>query len=411
LTTSDAWGQIVTPNTAPTTTALQDKFTALHEALNTELIERGDVIDTMLLAILSRTHHFQLGTPGVAKSYSIRALESHVSDFPKGGSFEILLTRFSAMEEMWGPYDLRALEDGRYRRNTDGMAPDAVFWFIDEIFKSSSSLLNSFLWAINERQFRNDAQVVNIPLWSMFCASNELPESEELNALYDRIHLRVITKSIQEPGAFVRMLNERKVALHGTKNEKILAWSDIEAAYEEVSQVQIPTDVIEALQTVRQQLRDEGVEPTDRRFVESLRVIKAAAWLDGTMLAGIDHVRPLQHMLWDTPEELPKVQRIMLELANPLDKRAIELLEIVEKMQSELDKLLSDDVDVQLKNKRGVELHNRVERVTKDLHTLTAEIEASGRKSQKVEEVRSKLVTVARKLLKEMFNIDADPNI
>ena len=385
---------------------LQDKFQNLRDALDAELVERSEIVDTMILSLLSKTHHFQLGTPGVAKSYSIRKLESHIDGFGPGDSFEVLLTRFTSLEEVMGPFDLRALEDGHYRRNTDGMAPDAKFWFIDEIFKCSSSLLNSLLWALNERQFRNDGTVVDIPLWTMFSASNELPESDELGALFDRIHFRMLTKPIQESSSFVQMLSDRKTELSGVTNRKIISWTDIETAYQEVMNVDIPIDVLEALNSVRGLMRAEGIEPTDRRFVESLRIIKACAWLDGQATADVEHCRPLAHMFWDTPDQISKVQRIMLELANPLDKKALELLEVVEKMQSELDKLLREDMDQQIKNKRGVELHNRVDRATKELAALSAEVKASGRRSAKTEEVRTKLLRVTRSLLKDMFNIN-----
>lgn len=388
-----------------TTGILQTKFVELKDALDTELVERADVIDTMILALLSKTHHFQLGSPGVAKSYSIRRLESHIDGFGPDDSFEVLLTRFSSMEEVWGPFDLQALEQGRYLRNTTGMLPSAKFAFLDEIFKCSSSLLNSLLWGLNERQFRNDGKTTNLPLWTMFCASNELPESEELNALYDRIHFRVITKPIQESSAFVRMLQDRKLNLNNVTNKKILSWSDIEQAYAEAEQVVIPTDVLEALNSVRLALSAEGIMPTDRRFVESLRIIKAAAWLDGEMTADVEHVRALAHMMWDVPDHIPKVQRILLELANPLDKKALELLETVENMETTLSKLLSEDMDAQLKNKRGVELHNRVDRAQADLNALIVEVKASGRKSNKTEEVRLKLMKVTRTLLKELFDI------
>jgi MoxR-like ATPase len=387
-------------------TTLQPKFAELRTALDTELVERADVIDTMILALLSKTHHFQLGSPGVAKSYSIRKLESHIGGFGPDDSFEILLTRFSSMEDVWGPFDLRELEQGKYIRITKGMLPLAKFGFLDEIFKCSSSLLNSFLWALNERQYRENGSTIDIPLWTMFCASNELPESEELNALYDRIHFRVVTKPIQEASAFVRMLSDRKQDLLQITDKKILSWQEIEDAYEEVAQVVIPNDVLDALNAVRNSLSAEGILPTDRRFAESLRIIRASAWLDGQSVADVEHLRPLAHVMWDSVDHIPKVQRLLFELANPLDKRALELLETVEDMQITLEKLIREDMDAQVKSKRGVELHNRVDRATRELKDLSAEVAASGRRSAKTDEVKTKLMKVTRLLLKELFSID-----
>lgn len=383
---------------------IQPKFEALRTELQTRLIERSTIIETSILALVSRLHHFQLGEPGVAKSHSVRSLVDLIDGLDGSDYFEVLLTRFSAPEEVFGPYDLNALEDSRFARNTDQMAPVAKFWFLDEVFKSNPSLLNAFLWALNERKFRNDGLVADLPLWSMFCASNELPEGEELNALYDRIHFRHKIKRIQEPGNFINMLK-----LQTVESKKVLTWEEVEIAAHEASQVEIPTDVLEALQRVRTDLRADGIEPTDRRFRECLKVIRAAAWIDGEGVADIEHLRPLAHMLWTTEDEIPRVERMLLELANPLDKEAIALLEVVDKLAEDLDKVLSDkDMDSTLRNKRGVELHNKVDKAKDDLARLMGMTEKSKRKSAKVEEVRQRLLSVTRRLLKEIFNLDVD---
>lgn len=394
---------------ASVTTTLQDKFDAVRNELQTRLIERGDIIDTMNLALVAKVHHFQLGEPGVAKSMSIRELTKLIDGFGEDDYFEILLTRFTTPEEPFGPFDLQALENGRFRRVTEGMLPSAKIAFVDEIFKANAALLNSFLWLLNERIFRNDGAVHDVPLWSVFTASNELPDTEEeLNALYDRLHFRLVTTRIRENGNFVQMLQSKKIQMAGP-TPKLITWDDIEQAHAEAMLVEIPTDVLDALAQVRTDLRNEGIEPTDRRFVESLRVIKAAAWLDGVATAEVEHIRPLQHMLWSTLDELPKVQRMLVELANPLDKEALDLIETLDDLGSQLDKLIREDMDRTAKNKKAVELHNRVERAKEDLVKINDKVKTANRKSAKVEEARTKLMAVTSRLLKELFNIDADP--
>ena len=46
--------------------------------------------------------------------------------------------------------------------------------------------MNSLLTILNERRFDNGKSRQTIPLLAVVAASNELPESEELDALYDR---------------------------------------------------------------------------------------------------------------------------------------------------------------------------------------------------------------------------------
>ncbi len=390
---------------AQTAVTLQSKFENLRTVLNTELIERGTIIDTSILALLGRVHHFQLGSPGVAKSMIVQRLRDHIGGLSKADYFEVLMTRFSAPEEIFGPLDLVALQESKYKFMTDGYLPLAKFAFLDEIWKANASILNSLLWILNEGKFRNEGEVNDVPLWSMFCASNEMPEGEELNALYDRIHFRHIVRPIQEAGAFINML---KLA-GGPTEGVILDWSEVEQARAEAAQVIIPDDVWEALNQIRMDLKADGIEPTDRRFKSTTRIIQAEAWLKGCDTADIEHMRPLAHVLWTIPEEQPKVERMLLELANPLDKQAMELRDEVDTLGANLDKVLADKaMDQTLRNKKGVELHNKVERAKEDLQKLIEQVETSGRKSAVVDDVKNRLLSVTKRLLKELFNIPVD---
>jgi MoxR-like ATPase len=56
--------------------------------------------------------------------------------------------------------------------------------------------LNSLLTILNERLFDNGNKRVEVPLLCLVGASNELPESEELDALYDRFLLRSCVEQV-----------------------------------------------------------------------------------------------------------------------------------------------------------------------------------------------------------------------
>ena len=69
--------------------------------------------------------------------------------------FQWLLTRFTTPEELFGAVSLQGLEEDDYRRVTDHKLPEAHVAFLDEVFKGSSSLLNTLLRILNERRFPN----------------------------------------------------------------------------------------------------------------------------------------------------------------------------------------------------------------------------------------------------------------
>ena len=87
---------------------------------------------------------------------------------------------------VWGA----GLENDLYVRQTEGYLPTSEVSFVDEIFKANSAILNSLLTLLNERLFDNGNQRLPAPLLCLVGASNELPESEELDALYDRFLIR-----------------------------------------------------------------------------------------------------------------------------------------------------------------------------------------------------------------------------
>ena len=68
------------------------------------------------------------------------------------------------------------------RASDRGYLPTAEVAFIDEIFKANSAILNALLTLLNERLFDNGSERFEVPLLCLVGASNELPESEELDA-------------------------------------------------------------------------------------------------------------------------------------------------------------------------------------------------------------------------------------
>src|SRR5205814_1059073 len=96
----------------------------------------------------------------------------------------------------FGPVDIRAFREGTYTRKTETMLPEAEIVFLDEVFRSNSAILNSLLTLLNERKFSNGSRVVPVPLLSMFGAANEVPNDENLAAIFDRFLLRVVSNNL-----------------------------------------------------------------------------------------------------------------------------------------------------------------------------------------------------------------------
>jgi MoxR-like ATPase len=116
--------------------------------------------------------------------------------------FQWLLTRFTdARGAVRRRQPARAGEDD-YRRLTTHKLPEAHIAFLDEIFKASSSILNTILTLMNERRFHNGREAATVPLLTLFAASNELPEDDELLAIHDRFLLRFVVDYVGEDFRF-----------------------------------------------------------------------------------------------------------------------------------------------------------------------------------------------------------------
>ncbi|KAF6260517.1 AAA domain-containing protein [Scenedesmus sp. NREL 46B-D3] len=315
--------------------------------MQTGLVERETEVRLLVLAAMCREHILLIGPPGTAKSEVGRRL----SQLIQGSYFERLLTRFSVPEELFGPLSMRALEEDKYVRQTRGYLPDAQVAFIDEIFKANSAILNTLLTILNERLFDNGSQRLKVPLVTLVGASNELPESEELDALYDRFLLRKEVKQVSVAG-LTQMLDyyagnsyddgdSVTPSSGGARSTTIQAssgWQCVLRAHVQLgetvdpsarltmddfqqtraaalSAVRVPQHVIQLLADLRSYLQ-EKIEPpvyvSDRRLVKAVALMQVAAYCNGRDSVTEYDCLLLEHVLWQLPEHAPKISDWLL---------------------------------------------------------------------------------------------------
>lgn len=314
--------------------------------------------------------------------------------------FDVLMTRTTQPEEIFGPPDLKALENGEFVHIVEGYLPWCDLTMIDEIFKANSAILNSFLWAINERKYRHGREVVKIPMHTLFSASNELPQDDSLNALYDRLLFRFEVMPVRDTKSFTKMLQ----TVRPSHPEPIVTWDEIMAANAEAQKVIVPDRVIEALAKLRHALKEDGIEPSERRFVQSLNIIKAYAWFDECDVVDTDHIAILEHVLWSSPEQRANVSKHVLALANPLEVEATTLLNDIKDLEGQIDNVANEDERMRL----GNELHTKLTKAAEELETLQERAGAGKRRSRRVGEVRETLARVTDRALTEVFNFSEE---
>lgn len=308
---------------------VRNKILKIRAGLQDKFYERSWVIDGALVALFSGEHVLMLGPPGTAKSALASTLCNHVTD---ATYFSWLLTKFSTPEEIFGPVSLAGLEADKFERQTNGKLPQAHICFVDEIFKANSSILNSLLTVINERIFYNGTKPQTCPLVTMFGASNELPESRDLEALFDRFLLRYWVDYIADRNEMRNMLTDSD-----TKDfADTLTLKDIERARQEVDQVKFDDVAMDILLDVKQATERIGIRASDRRWKRIIKALKAFAYICSDDTVQEDHFDILPDMLWREPKERPALVQEVGKIANPLAAKATEILDAAKQMHDSI---------------------------------------------------------------------------
>jgi MoxR-like ATPase len=189
-------------------------------------------IEAMVLSVASGEPLLLIGPPGTAKSRLIRAFchaigvvgdDALIDRSAAAGAdgkngvmqpkyFEYLLTQFTEPGELFGFFDLAALnrkDNPSLERNEEGMIQQATVIFLDEVFNASSAILNSLLTFMNEGRYHDRGVAKPVAMECLFAATNSVPTAPELRALFDRFVLRcwvdLVTPTADDVERLIRM--------------------------------------------------------------------------------------------------------------------------------------------------------------------------------------------------------------
>ena len=250
-------------------------FQDVARQMGNQFLDKQEIIRLMLVSAIAGEHMVIVGPPGTAKSAMIDMFARLID----AKYFEYLLTRFTEPNELFGPVDIAAFREGRYTRRVENMLPSAEVVFLDEIFKSNSAILNSLLHLINERKFQNGPEVLQVPLISLFAASNEVPNDDNLAAMFDRFLIRVLSDNLDS--YHFHELMKKGVALEvrkmtGRQSELRPAFSarDLRLIQSNFDKFMVfPEEFLAKYKSMIFQIRSEGISVSDRRAVKLLKLL------------------------------------------------------------------------------------------------------------------------------------------
>jgi MoxR-like ATPase len=359
---------------------MSQKFQEIAKAMGNSFQERDELITGMLVTLIAKENVFMMGPPGTAKSAISNALCNAIT----GNYFSWVMTKFTAPQELFGPPSLEALKRGSYECVTTGKLPEAHIGYIDELDKASSAISNTLLPIMNERVFFNGAKPTNIPLEMMIGSANGMPDGQELAAMNDRFALRYFVNRLQRDDSATFLFNGGK----GSSKIPSMTIPELHAERKKAMALKISDEIIQLMLQVRREIDQEGIYVSDRKWVQSTRIIRAYAYLNGHKEVESEDLDILEHMLWTTPEQQKKVRQLVQKIANPLGGQVTAILDAVQD-------IVSTDIS-KMDNKQQFEAQKKVKDAIKRLEKL------GGKDNPKVKTALKTVRDVNLKLLNEL---------
>jgi len=299
---------------------IAQKVRDVGRALDERYLDKSELIRMLLVTLVAGEHMLIVGPPGTAKSAMVR----HLARLIDARYFEYLLTRFSEPNEIFGPIDIKAFREGTYLRRVEAMLPDADIVFLDEIFKSNSAILNSLLSILNERRFFTGSASIQVPLSSLYGATNEIPNDDALGAVFDRFLVRTLSDNLDsfhfhgliERGlrGEIEGLAQSGMAGGAGRDDAIrplVSLEEIRVLKGRLARhLQFPEEFLARYKSLVFQIRSEGVTLSDRRVVKLLKLFAASALIDGRQTVDDGDLFVLRHV-WNSVDQIPIVEDIV----------------------------------------------------------------------------------------------------
>jgi MoxR-like ATPase len=158
-----------------------------------------------------------------------------------------------------------------------------------------------------------------VPLISLFAASNEVPNDENLAAMFDRFLIRVLSDNLDS--YHFADLMKKGVAIETAKMtgsrtalRPVISANDLRTIQANFDKFMVfPDDFLTKYKSLIFQIRSEGISVSDRRSVKLLKLFAASAVFDGRTQVHDGDFFILRH-IWNNLDQV----ELLEEIVNPV---------------------------------------------------------------------------------------------
>lgn len=290
----------------PTAEEYKSKLLAVFSEFEGKTFEREELIRLIMLAIFCKQHIFLFGKPGVGKTYIAR-LASNV--FGEGHYWEILMAHDTTTEQLMG--SLKKDENGQVYRDLSDSMLDKPFPFLDEMFKGSNKVLNALLGPMLDRKYVEGRMTIDVPLVTLFGASNEFPEGEDIKPFEDRLMFRYNVLRLEDWENKIKYNNGDFDQTPQFQNRFNI--EDIDIIEKESAKIEFSRVMLENYIRLQEAILKDGILISDRKFgpSQAVKVFRTSAYLNGRKSVDFSDLMLLKHIAWHSLVDKKKLDEVL----------------------------------------------------------------------------------------------------
>ena len=161
------------------------------------------------------------------------------------------------------------------------------------------------------------------------------------------------------------------------------------------AEVKVPESVVREIVELRRALAEEQVVASDRRYRQSLALLRASALLDGRAEVSTEDLRWFEHVLWNDPEERAKVAAVLAKMAMGFEEEVRKLLMQAREVEAWARRLWPDMAS---KSRALLEAHTKLHDLTQRARSILDAASERGRQTSRLREMVNEIASTAEGL-------------